>query len=797
MADVMVNNDILTKMQQFIVQGYFKIEPNESNKNVAKVDADTIHQRVLECPMDTPNQLYHSLRSPGGDAAGNNLLHVAPKELMGTSFLQSPKLIAVLNKLLGEDYRFHPHARTHLREKGAETTMWHVDIHKGAWISPRYHTPHYLIISYYPQDTTLAMGPTEVLPGTQYYRCDHDMENFNRGSYPNLQKQIDTWATKSQPFICKAGTIMIMHYDLWHRALKCTDANANRLMLKFVAYRTKLPSLTSLTKLPIFPLLSSLKTLSIKNYEDEEEIIEKLVYSEPLLEFLKYKRKLDKSILMNVLKKDFAASFEADMESDIINLQQSEEWKITIENKMFKDQTNVSIQRIGEKMMFKYLMKTTVKQYVNNGKILNNQIPLLVPYLKLHAIPDNFNKLVEKKRMLKFVKDRKVIWNYIWRWLFGFHKYNNNNNNNNSIRGDDNEIMMNKTTTIDDMKHLVELEAMAICKYEPERLSAAYTLAETKEGTAILNNIIKNTSVLTSVRRTAFYGLLSSTHNSNNMKNIVSKNLMRQSNDNLTTNPIFVKRIEMNANKRFSPSFIRANDGFDAESLLNATDKIAEAEYLSIKTIILSPIFLMNNNMSQFILSLADGERKEYTTIASIRAAIESLGYLNEKNSKDTIIKTIDILASCIDDRSNLTRDGGLRVLACKSLAMISSRCYISNVVTNAVGKYVSMIVHILHEDIDRYVRCHAYEILICYLSGMIMEKSFEMKNAQNILFVKTALLTKNISSERIDQFVKKISSIAKEKLGDNDELSIFINNHIRSFCCLRRCPLTSPESPW
>ena len=175
------------------------------------------------------------------------------------------------------------------------------------------------------------------------------MENFNRGSYPNLQKQIDTWATKSKPFICKAGTIMIMHYDLWHRALKCTDANANRLMLKFVAYRTKLPSLTSLSKLPIFPLLSSLKSLSIKNYEDKEEIIEKLVYSEPLLEFLKYKRKLDKSILMNVLKKDFAASFEADMESDIINLQQSEEWKITIENKMFKDQTNVSIQRIGGK----------------------------------------------------------------------------------------------------------------------------------------------------------------------------------------------------------------------------------------------------------------------------------------------------------------------------------------------------------------------------------------------------------------------------------------------------------------
>ena len=85
------------------------------------------------------------------------------------------------------------------------------------------------------------MGPTEILPGSQYYRCDHDLENFNRGHIPNLSSQISGWATIPQAFTCRAGTIMVMHYDLWHRALKCTKESSSRLMLKFVAYRTKKP----------------------------------------------------------------------------------------------------------------------------------------------------------------------------------------------------------------------------------------------------------------------------------------------------------------------------------------------------------------------------------------------------------------------------------------------------------------------------------------------------------------------------------------------------------------------------
>ena len=146
----------LQQLRRFIVQGYLKIEPATSKE--VQNDARSIRAKILSCPMDVPNPLYHSLKSPSGDAAGNNLLHVAHSEMIGKSFLDSPELVDTLSNLLGLEYRVHPHSRTHLRDKGAETTMWHVDIHKGAWSSQRYHEPHYVIVSYYPQDTTIDMG---------------------------------------------------------------------------------------------------------------------------------------------------------------------------------------------------------------------------------------------------------------------------------------------------------------------------------------------------------------------------------------------------------------------------------------------------------------------------------------------------------------------------------------------------------------------------------------------------------------------------------------------------------------
>ena len=147
-----------------------------------------------------------------------------------------------LTLLLGEGYRVHPHCRSHWRQRGAKTSMWHVDAYKGtSWSSGRQHEPHWVMVCYYPQATTLGMGPTELLPGTQHLRGDSDREHYSRGHIPDFGEQMEKWASAPHAVLCEAGSIVVMHFDLWHRALETTDADASRLMLKFVAWRTAPP----------------------------------------------------------------------------------------------------------------------------------------------------------------------------------------------------------------------------------------------------------------------------------------------------------------------------------------------------------------------------------------------------------------------------------------------------------------------------------------------------------------------------------------------------------------------------
>ena len=63
---------------------------------------------------------------------------------------------------------------------------------------------------YYPQDTTVEMGPTGVLPGSHYF-------NWLVGPI-GLNMRLDT--TEGEvPMAVEAGTVLMVHYDLWHRGM--------------------------------------------------------------------------------------------------------------------------------------------------------------------------------------------------------------------------------------------------------------------------------------------------------------------------------------------------------------------------------------------------------------------------------------------------------------------------------------------------------------------------------------------------------------------------------------------------
>ena len=220
-----------------------------------------------------PPRILMALSQLDGPAAGNNLLHAAPA-LRGPAFLESPKLMCALRRLLGPGYRVHPHCRGHLRQRSAKTSMWHVDAYKGLpWCSGRHHEPRWLMLMYYPQETTAEMGPTQLLPGSQYYRGDSDRHHYSRGHIPDFGEQLSGWATSIHTVTGPPGTIVIMHYDLWHRAL-ASASDLPRLMLKFVVSRSSPPPASPRAPPPRWPLV-------LYSTDDLE-----LLAAEPLLDFL-------------------------------------------------------------------------------------------------------------------------------------------------------------------------------------------------------------------------------------------------------------------------------------------------------------------------------------------------------------------------------------------------------------------------------------------------------------------------------------------------------------------------------
>lgn len=83
------------------------------------------------------------------------------------------------------------------------------------------------------------MGPTIVLPGTQY----HNTPSTYMASYVNFKSQI--------PLTVKAGSVAIVHYDIWH-AWMPNRSNKARRMLKFLFDRVSQPTTPSWNAAPDF-----------------------------------------------------------------------------------------------------------------------------------------------------------------------------------------------------------------------------------------------------------------------------------------------------------------------------------------------------------------------------------------------------------------------------------------------------------------------------------------------------------------------------------------------------------------
>ncbi|MFT5376677.1 MAG: hypothetical protein ACI906_003515 [Candidatus Latescibacterota bacterium] len=193
------------QIQQFIRDGYIQV----------KADFVTpVHQHIY----DSIEEVF----AKEGNL-GNNILPRLPqiKEVF-----DHPNVAGALKSLLGPRYTMNPHRHGHLNPPGSKGQSWHKDCYVFDH-NTRHPCHHWILALYYPQDTTEDMGPTGILPGVQ--------------NWEHISSADPTQCREEELALCgEAGTITLLHFDSWHRAM-ANSSDRKRYMLKFQFARMQWP----------------------------------------------------------------------------------------------------------------------------------------------------------------------------------------------------------------------------------------------------------------------------------------------------------------------------------------------------------------------------------------------------------------------------------------------------------------------------------------------------------------------------------------------------------------------------
>lgn len=194
------------QMRQFIVNGYVVFQPD-----VPHEVNDTIYEKL--------QYVFDEEFNPG-----NNILPRIPEMY---HILNSSEVQGALISVLGDGFIEHPHRHCHyIPPRPTEAQRLHQDSYTPLG-RPRQHYPRFVRIMYYPQDTPVELGPTCVIPGSQYNKAvtDEDKE-------------------RAIPMEGKAGTVSIQHFDVIHGA-GVSQVNSPRHMIKFIYMRGQEPAAPS------------------------------------------------------------------------------------------------------------------------------------------------------------------------------------------------------------------------------------------------------------------------------------------------------------------------------------------------------------------------------------------------------------------------------------------------------------------------------------------------------------------------------------------------------------------------
>ena len=190
------------RMRDFIVNGFL----------VVKTDLPPdFHEDIYK----QTEEMFENEGQPG-----NNLL---PRIPAIRAVLEDPGVAGALTALLGHNYFMYPHRFVHFNKPGRPGQSLHMD-----GMTRRRHHTRWAMVMYYPQDTTEEMGPTGILPRSHYYG--------------NRNRKVPPWGDLlgGVPMSGVAGTVNIVHYDLFHRGT-ANRSEKNPALLRIDTVNTRPP----------------------------------------------------------------------------------------------------------------------------------------------------------------------------------------------------------------------------------------------------------------------------------------------------------------------------------------------------------------------------------------------------------------------------------------------------------------------------------------------------------------------------------------------------------------------------
>ena len=193
------------QMQDFIVNGYVKVRA---------AFTPSFHESV----RTQAEEIFSTQGNPGN--------HILPAIPQLADLFAHRAVTGALTSILGPGYAMHAHRHCHLTPPRQPAQRHHQDSYEDDQ-NVRHNRTRWAMAFYYPQDVTSDMGPTSVLPASQYYTSRDQAEK---------QQEVR---------LCgEAGTVTIVHYDLWHRATT-NHTDRNRYMMKFLFCRMTEPAAPS------------------------------------------------------------------------------------------------------------------------------------------------------------------------------------------------------------------------------------------------------------------------------------------------------------------------------------------------------------------------------------------------------------------------------------------------------------------------------------------------------------------------------------------------------------------------